>query len=211
MTVVGIAGDVKAAALVEPTLPHIYMPFAQHPSLAMALAARTAGDPLKIARAAAGVVRSVDAEEAPTDVMTMQERIARSISRPRFETVIVGFFAAAAVFLAAIGIFGVVAHSTLRRTKEIGIRMALGADGGHLVGHVILGGMRPVIAGIALGVGGALALSRAIATLLFHVKADDPWIIAIAAMVLTGVAVAACLIPARRAARINPTIALRAE
>jgi putative ABC transport system permease protein len=211
MTVVGIAGDVKAAALDEQTLPHIYMPLAQHPSLWMAVAARTAGDPLKIARAAAGVVRSVDPEEAPAAIMSMQERVARSISQPRFQTVIVGFFAAAALFLAAVGIFGVVAHSTARRTKEIGIRMALGADRGHLVRHVILGGMRPVIAGIGLGIGGALAVSPTLAALLFHVKAADPAIIALAALVLTGVAVAACLIPARRAARVNPTIALRAE
>ena len=211
MTVVGIAGDVKAAALDEQTLPHIYMPVAQDPSLWMALAARTAGDPLKIARAAEGVIRNVDPEVAPTAIMSMQQRVSQSISQPRFETAIVGFFAAAALFLAAVGIFGVVAHSTARRTKEIGIRMALGADGGHLVRQVILGGMRPVVAGIVLGTGGALAVSRSVATLLFHVKGADPGIIALAVLALTAVAVAACLIPARRAARVNPVVALRAE
>jgi predicted permease len=211
MTIVGIAGDIKAATLDEQTLPHIYMPLAQHSSLWMALAARTTGDPLKIAREAAGVVHSVNPEVAPTAIMTMQQRISQSISRPRFETVITAFFAAVALFLAAVGIFGVVAHSTMRRTKEIGIRMALGADRGHLVCHVIVRGMRPVIVGIFLGIAGALALSASLASLLFQVKPADPWIIALAALALTGVAIAACLIPARRAARVNPSVALRTE
>jgi putative ABC transport system permease protein len=211
MTIVGIAGDIKAAPLDEQTLPQIYMPLAQHSSLWMALAARTTGDPLKIAREAAGVVHSVDPEVAPTAIMTMQQRISQSISRSRFETAITAFFAAVALFLAAVGIFGVVAHSTMRRTKEIGIRMALGADRGHLVCHIIVRGMRPVIVGIFLGIAGALALSASLASLLFQVKPADPWIIALAALALTGVAIAACLIPARRAARVNPSVALRTE
>jgi predicted permease len=211
MTIVGTAGDVKAAALDEQTLPQIYMPLAQHPSLGMALAPRTAGDPLRIARTAAGVIRSIDPEIAPTAILSMQQRIARSISRPRFETAIVGSFVAAALFLAAVGIFGVVAHSTARRTKEIGTRLALGADQGRLVRHVILSGIRPVIAGIALGIGGALTLRPAVASLLFHMKPADPWIMASAALALSGVGVAACLIPARRTTRVNPVTALRAE
>jgi len=211
MTIVGIAGDVKAAALDEQTLPHVYMPLAQHPSLWMAVAVRTAGDPLHLARQVVGAIRSIDPEEAPTAINSMRERAAGSISRPRFETGIVGLFASVALFLAAVGIFGVVAHATARRTREVGIRMALGADRGHLLRQVILRGMRPVLAGIIVGIAGALALSSFVAALLFHVRPADPVIIALAATLLAAVAVAACLVPAWRAARVNPVIALRAE
>ncbi len=211
MTIVGIAGDVKAAALDEQTLPHIYMPFAQHPSLWMAVAVRTAGDPLNLARQAVGAVRSVDPEAAPSAIDTMRLRAAGSISRPRFETGIVAFFAAVALFLAAVGIFGVVAHATARRTKEVGIRMALGAGRAGLLRQVIASGMRPVLAGIALGIAGAVSLRSFVASLLFHVRPADPWMLALAALVLAGVALAACFIPARRASRVDPALALRAE
>ena len=153
----------------------------------------------------------MDPEQSPTDIATMRQRVSQSISRPRFETVIVGFFALTALFLAAIGIFGVVAHSTARRTREIGIRMALGAGRDNVLRHVILSGLRPVVAGITLGIATALALSRSLAALLFQVKPADPGIITLAAFLLTAVALAACLIPARRAARIDPMSALRSE
>jgi putative ABC transport system permease protein len=210
MTVVGIAGDVKAASLDEQTLPLIYMPLAQHPS-SMALAVRTAGDPLSRARDVARAVRSVDPEVAPAAMMTMEQRLARSVSRPRFESAVVGFFAGVALFLAAVGIFGVVAQATARRTKEIGIRMALGADGRRVVRHVLFGGMRPVAAGILLGAAGAVALRPLVASLLFHVRPADPWIMALAVGTLAAVAAVACLVPARRAARVDPSAALRAE
>jgi putative ABC transport system permease protein len=211
MTIIGIAGDIKAASLDEQTLPHIYMPLAQHPSRWMALAVRTAGDPMQIAREAAGVIRGLDPDASPTTMMTMSERLDRSISRPRFETAIVAFFASAALFLAGIGIFGVVAHATARKALEIGIRMALGADRRRILGEILVGGMRPVIAGIGCGLAGALAIGRSVSTLLFHVKPADPVIFAGAALLLTGVAVAALLLPARRAAFTDPMIALRAE
>jgi putative ABC transport system permease protein len=211
MTIVGVAADVKAATLDEETLPQIYVPLAQHPSFFLAIAIRTGGDPLRLARAATGVVRGIDSQVAPMAVMPMQERVSGSLSQPRFRTVVVGFFAAAALFLAGMGTFAVVAHATSRRTREIGIRMALGADAAEVVRHVVLGGMRPVIAGIALGLGGALLTGRAMASLLFRVQPSDPWIFGLGAGLLTGIAVAACAVPAFRAARVQPAEALRAE
>ena len=124
---------------------------------------------------------------------------------------IVAFFAFAALFLASIGIFAVVAHSTAQRTQEIGIRMALGATGTRVVETVLLDGLRPVLFGVLTGLAGALALSRILASLLFNVAATDPATFLASAALLTAVATAACLGPARRATRVDPMIALRSE
>jgi putative ABC transport system permease protein len=148
---------------------------------------------------------------AVLDVKTMEDRISQTVMQPRFQSVIVAFFAIAALFLASIGIFGVVAHSTAQRTQEIGIRMALGANRADVVETVLLDGLRPVLFGVLLGLGGALALSRIFSSLLFNVAATDPSIFLLAAFVLTVVATAACLGPAKRAAQVDPMIALRAE
>jgi putative ABC transport system permease protein len=124
---------------------------------------------------------------------------------------ILAFFAAAALFLAAIGIFGVVAHSTARRTQEIGIRMALGADRARVLRHVVGDGLRPVVIGAIAGIAAAFALGRILAGALFHVTPRDPQIFTLAAGALIIVAIAACFIPARRASRIDPMNALRSE
>lgn len=205
-TIVGVAGDVKTRTLDLTALPEIYIPQGTG-----GIILRTAGEPMAMARVAASVIRSVDPDMPVFDVRTMEDRISETVGQPRFQTAIVGFFAAAALFLAAIGIFGVVAHSTAQRTKEIGIRMALGADSGRVVETVLLDGMRPVLAGVVLGLAGALALSRIFSNLLFKVTATDPSTFLLAAVVLTLIATAACLGPARRATRVDPMIALRAE
>jgi putative ABC transport system permease protein len=151
----------------------------------------------------------MDPDMAVFDVRTMEDRISATIGQPRFEAVIVAFFAAAALFLAAIGIFGVVAHSTAQRTQEIGIRMALGADGPRVIQAVMFDGLRPVAAGVALGLVGALVFSRILASVLFQVTATDPSSFLYAAVLLILVAAAACLGPARRATHVDPAIALR--
>jgi putative ABC transport system permease protein len=210
-TIVGVAGDVKTIALDQPTLPMLYMPHLQNPFPGAGVIIRTTGDPKALAHDVAAVVHSMDPEMPIFDVHTMEERVQQSVGQPRFQTVVVGFFAVAALFLAAVGIFGVVAHSTAQRTQEIGIRMALGANGAHVIETVMLDGLRPVLFGVVLGLAGAAALSRVFSNLLFNVTATDPSTFVLAALVLSIVAIAACLGPARRATRVDPVVALRAE
>jgi len=206
MTIAGVAGDVKTTSLNLAAQPQIYLPWGD-----IELILRTAGDPLAMAQTAATVIRSVDPKMPVYHVRTMDDRISETVSQPKFQTLIVVFFAAASLFLAAIGIFGVVAHSTAQRTQEIGIRMALGADRTRVVQTVLFDGLRPVIVGVVLGVAGALAFSRILASVLFNVAATDPSTFLIAAALLTLVAIAACLGPAQRATRVDPMIALRSE
>jgi predicted permease len=211
LTVAGIVGDVKTATLDRPTIPQLYTPLSQHPANYLQLAVRTFVDPMSIARQVEAVLRSIEPDAPVTDVETMEQRVANTVSQPRFETVILAFFAAAALFLAAIGIFGVVAHSTARRTQEIGIRMALGADHARVVRYVLRGGLRPVVIGAVIGLVSALALGRVLGTFLFHVTPRDPQIFTLAVVTLLLVAIAACFIPARKASRIDPMNALRSE
>ena len=211
MTIVGVVGDVKTAGLGYDTMPQFYTPESQDGGSSMAMVVRTHSDPGAIARQATALVHAIDPEQPVYGISTMQDRVSRSLGQPRFETVIVGLFAAAALFLAAIGIFGVVAHSTAQRTREIGIRIALGADSGRVVRHVMLTGLRPVLLGALIGIAGALAAGKILATVLFHVKATDPATFMIAACALGLVAAGACLGPARKAARIDPAAALGSE
>jgi putative ABC transport system permease protein len=211
MTIVGVVGDVKTAALSFDTMPQFYTPESQEGSNRMAMVVRVLSNPGTIARQAAALVRAIDPDQPVFGVSTMEDRVARSIGQPRFETVMVGFFAASALFLAAIGIFGVVAHSTAQRTREIGIRIALGADSARVVRHVMLTGLRPVLLGALIGIAGALAAGKILANVLFQVKPTDPVTFVIAACLLGLVAAVACLGPARKAARIDPAAALGSE
>jgi len=206
MTIVGVAGDVKTRGLDMAARPQIYLPQA-----AGGVILRTAGDPMPLARAASSLIRSTDPDVVVFDARTMEDRISETVTQPRFQTAIVSFFAAAALFLAAIGIFGVVAHSTAQRTQEIGIRMALGADRARVVETVVLDGLRSVLAGVILGVVGALAFSRVLSSVLFNVAATDLSTFVLAGTLLTLVAITACVGPARRATKVDPMIALRSE
>jgi putative ABC transport system permease protein len=206
MTIVGVASDVKTRALDMTATPQLYVPQGGG-----GLILRTSGDPMSMAGTVAKVIRSIDPDMPVYDVRTMEDRISETVGQPRFQSMIVAFFAFAALFLASIGIFGVVAHSTAQRTQEIGIRMALGANGTQVIEAVMLDGLRPVASGVVIGLGGALALSRIFSSLLFNVPANDPSTFLLAALLLTLVAIAACLGPARKATRVDPTVALRAE
>ena len=202
--IVGVVGDVKARALDLAAMPEIYLP---QPSGMIIL--RTTGKPQSIAHAAASAIRSMDRDIAVLETQTMEDRIAATTGQPRFATSLVTFFAAAALFLAAIGIFGVVAHSTAQRTQEIGIRMALGADRARIIQTVMFDGIRPVAAGLGLGLTGGLVFSRVLNGVLFHVTSTDPPSYFSASLILTSVATAACLLPALRAIAVDPLIALR--
>ena len=203
-TIVGVVGDVKTRALDLAGMPEIYLP---QPTGTIIL--RTAGEPLPMTHTAVAVLRSMDRDIAVLETRTMEDRIAATIGQPRFATWLVAFFAAAALFLAAIGIFGVVAHSTAQRTQEVGIRMALGADGVRIMQTVLFDGIRPVAAGLGLGLMGGLVFSRVLTGVLFQVTATDPPSYFYAAAVLSLVAIAACMGPALRAMTVDPVVALR--
>ncbi len=212
MTVVGIIGDLRTGALDQAPLPQFYWPVAQQgPSRTVSIVLRTANEPLEMARDAAGVIRLIDPDQPVYDVTTMEKRVEESAGQPRFQTVLLGFFAVAALFLAAVGIYGVVAHSTAQRTKEIGIRMALGADATWVVASVLADGLRPVLAGVAIGFAGAVVLTRLLSSVLYLVTPHDPLTFGGAVVVLAAMAAAACVVPARRAALVDPQQALREE
>jgi putative ABC transport system permease protein len=211
LTIVGVIADLKTGALDAAPMPQFYTPVAQDPPAWMAVVMRTTGDPMKMTREVSAAVRRLDPDQPVYGIGTMEQRVERSIGQPRFQTVLLAFFAAAALFLAAIGIYGVVAHATVQRTKEIGIRMALGADASSVVATVLADGLRPVAAGIAIGLAGAAALARLLSSVLFQVTPRDPATFTWAVIALATVAMAACLWPARRAAHLDPLAALREE
>jgi ABC-type antimicrobial peptide transport system permease subunit len=192
-------------------MPQYYTPQAQEGPGSMIVVLRTAGDPLLLAREASAMVRQLDPDVPVYQVGTMQQHVSEAVGQPRFQTVLLALFAAAALFLAAVGIYGVVAHAAAQRTKEIGIRMALGADAARVVGTVLTDGLRPVAVGIVLGLAGAMALARLLSSVLFEVAPRDPAAFAGAGVVLALTAAAACLGPARRAALLDPQTALREE
>ncbi len=210
-TIVGIIGDVRTGALDQPPLPQFYWPVAQDGPRGLAIVLRTANDPMAMAREVTGAIRLLNPDLPVYDVSTMERRVEESAGQPRFQTVLLGFFAAAALFLAAIGIYGVVSHSTVQRTKEIGIRMALGADARRVLMTVLIGGLRPVALGIAVGFAGAALLTRLLSSVLYQVAPHDSWTFVWAVIMLAAIATAACLAPARRAAMVDPMEALREE
>jgi putative ABC transport system permease protein len=172
---------------------------------------RTAGDPLAVASAARKAVAAVSSGVPVYDLMTMQQRIADSTSRSEFNTLLLLAFALLAAALAAVGLYGVVAYSVAQRTREIGIRIALGARGADVLRLVLRQGMQLVLAGGLVGLAGSLALTRLMRGLLFDVSATDPLTFAAITLLLAGVASLACWLPARRAARLDPVVALRSE
>jgi len=173
--------------------------------------ARTAGEAAAAAPAVRAATARLDRDQPISDVRTMDARIARSLTARRFNTVLIALFAALALVLAAVGLYGVVAYSVTQRTHEIGVRVALGARPGDVITMVIRQGVFMMAAGTAIGVGGALAATRVLATLLFGVGTADPATFAAIPVLLAAVWLVACSIPARRATRVDPPAALRTE
>ena len=209
LTVVGVVGDIRHERLNDQAYPQIYLPFHQAPTRSMVLAVRAERDPASLVPAIRRSLAELDADLPLADVTTLEERKAASLARPRVNAAVLGGFALAALVLAAVGIYGVVAYGVVQRTRELGIRMALGAGGGTLLRMVIRQGMTPVVAGLALGLAGALAGGRVLRSLLFGVGAGDPPTFVAVTFFLVAVALAAIYLPARRAARSDPMVALR--
>lgn len=211
LEVVGIVADEKYQSLNETTPPQIYRPLRQRLDRFMAVAVRVEGDPEDFAGVVRAEVASADPELAVFDLSSMSRIVSETLVRQRFMMLLVGLFAATALALAALGIYGVLAYSVSRRTREFGIRLALGARGSDVTTMVVRQGMTVVAIGLAVGVVGALALSRLIAGLLFRTSASDPVTYAFVGSFLALVALGACCLPAMRAARIDPQETLRAD
>jgi putative ABC transport system permease protein len=209
-TLIGVIAEVRAVLHNDPP-PMAYYPYWQRVPGGGALVIRTAGDAYAAAGALRAALRSEDPQLPIRDVRTMEEVVDRSLAERKFQSTLVMTFAASALLVACLGIYGVVSYSVACRRNEIGIRMALGAQRAHLLGLVIRQGMAPVVLGLAAGVGVALFLSRAIRGLLFGVQPTDPITIAGVTVVLLVIGGLACLIPARRAAGTDAIAALRFE
>ena len=209
--VVGVVGDVRYSGLDDPGEAAIYTPFAQTPGLWNYLMLRTDVPPQSIIPAVRQAVAAVDPNLEAANPRTMEQLIAQAVAQPRFYTLLLAAFAALALVLAAVGIYGVISYSVTQRTHEIGIRLALGAQRGDVLRLVIGQGLTLAAGGVVLGLFAAYAATRVMTNLLFGVTATDPLTFAATALTLLLVALAACYLPARRAARVDPMIALRYE
>ena len=218
MEVVGVVGDVRHTGLDAEPQPEAYALSRQLPPTARfgrvgttALVVRTSGDPLRIVPFLRRAVMDVDHDVPLDSVMTMEARLSASVAAPRFYALLLGLFALMALLLAAIGIYGVLSYNVSQRHREIGVRMALGADGRDILSLVLGQGLTLAVVGVAIGVAGAFATTRFLRTLLFGITVTDPVTYTGITVLLTGVALLACWIPARRAIRVDPMTALRYE
>jgi predicted permease len=211
ITIVGVVADTKLYGLANAARLEVYEPFLQSPDGEMTLVVKSGVDPAATTSAIRGVVASIDKDQPIFDISTMNEVVTNSVSTRRITLILLGLFSALALLLAAIGIYGVISYSVAQRTHEIGIRMALGAHRGDVLRMVLKQGGKIAIIGVAIGIFAAVALTRLMARLLFSVSAFDPLTFAGVAILLTIVALAACYIPARRAMRVDPIVALRYE
>ncbi|HET9319351.1 MAG TPA: FtsX-like permease family protein, partial [Bryobacteraceae bacterium] len=209
--IVGIVGDVKHSGLDQQVTPAVFLSYLQTPEARMSLVVRTASDPASMIRAVKDQVYSVDKDQPMYKIRTMDQVVAESQSSPRFTLIVLAIFAAVALALAAVGIYGVISYAVTQRTREIGIRIALGAERGDVVRLVVGQGTTLAVTGVLVGLAAAFALTRLMSSLLFGVSATDPAIFVGASLFLAAVALAASYLPARRAMRVDPMISLRYE
>jgi predicted permease len=211
VTIVGVVGDIKSDGFESASVPHIYVALGQFAPINAVLFFRSRGDAERLGEAVRHVVGSMDANVAVHSISTMDQIIERSVADRRFALELLGVFAAVALLLAAIGIYGVMSYAFSQRTHEVGIRMALGAQRLDILRMALMEGMRIVVLGLVVGLAGAAVMTRFFQSMLFNVAPSDPISFISAAAVLAGVAFFACYIPAQRATRVNPLVALREE
>jgi putative ABC transport system permease protein len=211
MTIVGVVGNVLSQRLEEAPRPTLFQALTQNSSLSMAIVARTSVDPARLSEALSRAVREADPDQPTYAVRTMDEVQAASTATRRFVMQLLGGFALLALLLAAIGIYGVMAYLVSQRTREIGIRVALGARPWTVVRLVVTYALGMAGAGVVLGMAAAILLTRLITGMLFEVSPTDPWTFAAITVTLVGTAILAAMTPARRAARIDPMVALRGD
>jgi len=209
--IIGVSGEVKQAGLDKPSEPEILLPYQQAPYLFLQLAVRTAGDPLKMVATIKHEVQAMDKDQPLTGISTMDQYLSDSVANPRFQSRVLGIFAAVALLLAAVGLYGVMSYAVAQRTREIGLRVALGAQSRDVLKLIVGQGLRLTLVGVAIGLASAIALTRLLADLLFGVSATDPTTFVAISLVLIGVAMLACYLPARRATKVDPMVALRYE
>jgi len=212
-TVVGVVADLRYSKLDAEPEPEAYLLYGQRPPVLRGgqVAIRTAGDPRGLTPALRKMISEIDPTQPVFGVETLEQALADSIAPRRFNLFLLGTFAAVALLLALVGIYGVMAYSVAERTREIGVRLALGAQSGQVVRLVVREGLATAVAGIAAGLAAAWGLTRLMADLLYGVKPHDPWTFAAVALALTATALLACGMPALRAARVDPVVALRDE
>jgi putative ABC transport system permease protein len=210
-TIVGVVADVKQYGIDERQPMQIYLPEAQYPVSWMSLVVRTSNEPTALASAVRAVVRELDKDLAVFNIVTMDELLSDSNGLRRFSMLLLGVFAGLALTLAAVGIYGVISYSVTQRTREIGTRIALGASSSNILRLVLKRGLLLAISGVAIGLISSLALTGLMTSLLFGISATDPLTFAAIAVLLTAVAAVACYLPARRAMKVDPMVALRYE
>lgn len=214
MEVVGVVADMKQNLATDPAA-EMYLPYRQAdtmlPVFGLSLVLRTANDPRNAISSLREAVRGLDPNQPLVKIRTMEENISTNVSEPRFRTVLLCLFAASALLLSVIGLYGLMMYSTVQRTPEFGIRMTLGATSKQVLRMVLAQGLELALAGVVLGLGGAYALSRVLTKFLYHITPADPITYVLVPLLLIAVAVAACWIPARRAMRVDPMSALRYE
>jgi len=210
-TIVGVVGDVRSLEVTQAADPEVYVPYAQWSRPSMTALLRTAVEIPGLDGAIRRAVAALDPDLAIHDVHPLERAVAASTSSERFYLMLLGLFAGLAVLLASVGVYGVVAYVVSGRRREIGIRIALGAHPGDVARLIAAQGMRPVLVGTLIGLAGALAGARVLASLLYEIEPRDPYAFAGGAAVLLAIGLLACFLPARRASRLSPTEAIRAD
>jgi putative ABC transport system permease protein len=210
-TIVGVVGNIRQESITDEVAPEIYLPFSQMRLNGMTIMVRTTSDPLALAKSVRSEVLAIDKNQPVYDVKTLAQRVNDAVAVSRSLMVLFAAFALLALVLGAVGIYGIISYSVTQRTREIGIRMALGARAANVLSLIMRNGLTLVLAGIVIGIGSAIGLTRFLATLLFGIEPTDRLTFVVVSAVFFVIAMIAALIPALRATRVDPVVALRSE